>query len=179
MFADLGPPTRYPTVVAPPWWRQAALAALVAAGCGWCGAASAESPAAGDPAPQGVRYARELLAEAFEPAPLVDTEFDFAPQPWAGSSGHLLSLLLLHTYRSTFARTDLDLCAFRPTCSRFAQLAIDEFGMIRGILLAADRLLRDGPGAADSAYQSAGDGRHFLDPITDYQDEPCTNCAGH
>lgn len=129
------------------------------------------------PPPPDLRQARALLDPAFavEPAPQADD--DFAPQAWQGGSGHLLALILLHTYRNTLSRSDMDLCAFRPSCSRFTQLAIDEFGAIRGILLGADRLLRDGPSALDYGYRPAGDGRHLLDPIADYQDVPCTNCS--
>lgn len=132
---------------------------------------------ASDPAPLDLAAARALLEPAFAPAPTPHADDDFAPQAWQGGSGHLLALILLHTYRNTLSRSDMDLCAFRPSCSRFAQLAIDEFGTVRGILLGADRLLRDGPSALDYGYRPAGDGRHLLDPIADYQDTPCTTCA--
>lgn len=131
---------------------------------------------AADPPPLDLRLARAILEPSFAAAPADHRDDDFAPQAWQGGSGHLLALILLHTYRSTLARSDMDLCAFRPSCSRFAQLAIDEFGTIRGILLGADRLLRDGPSALDYDYRPAGDGRHLLDPIADYQDSPCTTC---
>lgn len=136
--------------------------------------AEPEGPA--DPPLVDLRQAREILEPSFAAVPADHRDDDFAPQAWQGGSGHLLALILLHTYRSTLARSDMDLCAFRPSCSRFAQLAIDEFGTIRGILLGADRLLRDGPSALDYGYRPAGDGRHLLDPISDYQDSPCTTC---
>lgn len=129
------------------------------------------------PPPVDLRQARAVLEPAFAQDPTPHADDDFAPQAWEGGSGHLLALILLHTYRNTLSRSDMDLCAFRPSCSRFAQLAIDEFGTIRGILLGADRLLRDGPSALDYGYRPAGDGRHLLDPIADYQDKPCTNCS--
>ena len=124
-----------------------------------------------------LKDARRLLYGLDTESPPPASAADFAPQPWEGGSGHLLALTLLHVYRNTFARTDLDLCAFRPSCSRFAQLAIDEFGLLRGVLLGTDRLLRDGPSALDYGYVSAGDGRHLLDPIEDYRDVPCTDCG--
>lgn len=97
---------------------------------------------------------------------------DFDPAPWSGSTGHLLALILLHTYRNTLARTDLDACAFTPSCSRYAQLAIDERGWIRGILSGADRLLRDHPGVPHLGYAPSPDGKHFRDPV----ETPCEDC---
>lgn len=156
---------------------------LAAVGLGLAPVAQASEPADGagpipfaDPPPVDLHLARKILEPSFAAAPADHRDDDFAPQAWQGGSGHLLALILLHTYRSTLARSDMDLCAFRPSCSRFAQLAIDEFGTIRGILLGTDRLLRDGPSALDYGYRPAGDGRHLLDPITDYQDSPCTTC---
>lgn len=150
---------------------------VVAVLAGTAGVWPAPALAEPAPAPPDLREARALLAPAFAVAPAPHPDDDFAPQAWEGGSGHLLALLLLHTYRQTLSRSDMELCAFRPSCSRFAQLAIDEFGTVRGILLGADRLLRDGPSALDYDYRPAGDGRHLLDPIDDYQDKPCTTCA--
>jgi uncharacterized protein len=36
-------------------------------------------------------------------------------------------------------------CRYEPTCSRYAVQAIDEFGILRGLVLAAWRLLRCNP----------------------------------
>jgi uncharacterized protein len=36
-------------------------------------------------------------------------------------------------------------CKYEPTCSRYAVLAIREYGIIRGLVLAAWRLLRCNP----------------------------------
>lgn len=151
--------------------QLACFATAAAALCLALPVAHAEEPPIAD-----LRLARAILEPSFAAAPADHRDEAFAPQPWEGGSGHLLALMLLHTYRLTLARSDLDLCAFRPSCSRFAQLAIDEFGPLRGILLGTDRLLRDGPSALDYGYRPAEDGRQLLDPITDYQDSPCTTC---
>lgn len=135
--------------------------------------------AADEPLVVGTRFAHHLL-RGVPPAASLDVDAShFQPDAWEGGSGHLLALVLLTVYRNTLSRSDLHLCAFEPSCSRFAQLAIDRAGTVRGILLAADRLLRDGPSAADGAYLPTGDGRRFRDPIDDYvaPEAPCRSCA--
>lgn len=155
--------------------RNTAILTLVAA----TGAHGALAQPAGSQEPDfDLQFARQVLDPNFAEAASPADGDDFGAAPWDGGSGQLLALTLLHTYRNTLARTDLDLCAFRPSCSRFAQLAIDEFGLLHGILLGTDRLLRDGPSALDYGYAPANDGRHLLDPIGDYLDEPCSAC-GH
>ncbi len=155
-------------------WMAGAVGAVAAAPLG-VGLAQTAAPVA--ECDLNLQDARHWLEPNFAGAGQGAAVDDFAPDPWDGATGHLLALTLLYTYRNTLARTDLDLCAFRPSCSRFAQLAIDEFGFVRGILLGTDRLLRDGPSALDYGYAPAGDGRHLLDPIADYLDRPCLGCG--
>ena len=121
------------------------------------------------------------LLPAAQTAP--ESDPGFAPEPWTGSTGHLVALALLHTYRNTLARTDMEACAFHPSCSRFAQMAIDQSGFVRGILRGADRLLRDHPGVPHLGYAMADDGRHFLDPPLKVgppyagTEQPCLDCT--
>jgi putative component of membrane protein insertase Oxa1/YidC/SpoIIIJ protein YidD len=87
-----------------------------------------------------------------------------------------VALVLLGVYRNTLARTDMDACAFEPSCSHYAQLAIDDAGFVRGILRGADRLLRDHPGVPYMDYNQAPDGKHFLDPVHQRPEPPCQAC---
>lgn len=98
-----------------------------------------------------------------------------ATPAWDGRTDQLLAGLLLGLYRNTLARTDLDACAFAPTCSHYAEQAIAQRGWLRGILAGADRLLRDHPGVGQLGYQQAPDGKHFLDP----PEAPCSDCDVH
>lgn len=152
-------------------WTWLAVALLVTS------TATAAEPEPSVDAPSlSMAEARRWLAPLLSPGS-PEVQADPNEAPWSGSSGHLLALLLLHTYRSTLARSDMDLCAFRPSCSHFAQQAIDRFGVVRGVLLGTDRLLRDGQAAAERGHRLADDGLHLLDPVTDYDDTPCTTCG--
>jgi len=79
----------------------------------------------------------DLLTEAGRPA--------FAERP---SSTHLpgtpvlLAALLIRFYQRFISPQDLDVCNFTPSCSSFALQAITRYGLMKGALLAADRLLR-------------------------------------
>ena len=53
-------------------------------------------------------------------------------------------------------------CRYEPSCSRYAAKAIEEFGILRGLVLAAWRLLRCNPfshGASTRSRRSACSGR--------------------
>lgn len=64
---------------------------------------------------------------------------------WNGSFGGFVLLGLYGTYRSVFAASDMPACNFAPSCSHFSEEAVTRCGLGRGILLSADRLLRDHP----------------------------------
>lgn len=64
---------------------------------------------------------------------------------WNGSFGGFVLLGLYGTYRSVFAASDMPSCNFTPSCSHFSERAVATCGLGRGILLSADRLLRDHP----------------------------------
>lgn len=140
----------------------------VAAAIGLMGAVPAEA----QPPRLSLADALSLVSGA-EAAPNAQVQ---APAAWTGSTGHLVALVLLGVYRNTLARTDMDACAFEPSCSHFAQLAIDDAGFVRGILRGADRLLRDHPGVPYMGYNQAPDGKHFLDPPQQGLEPPCQSC---
>lgn len=49
---------------------------------------------------------------------------------------------LLWTYKSFISEQLSSDCTFHPSCSRFSYRAIHELGLIKGVLLTADRLTR-------------------------------------
>ena len=54
----------------------------------------------------------------------------------------LLAALLIRFYQRFISTQDLDVCNFVPSCSNFALQALIRYGLIKGALLASDRLLR-------------------------------------
>lgn len=45
-------------------------------------------------------------------------------------------------YRSTFSEVRGSVCNFSPSCSRYSQEAINKYGMLKGLVMTGDRLLR-------------------------------------
>lgn len=74
-------------------------------------------------------------------------------------------------YRAVISPAQGDVCNFTPSCSRYASDAIARYGLLRGSLMASERLLRCNPWA----YQSFG--THY-DEIRDmkFHDPVETNC---
>jgi putative membrane protein insertion efficiency factor len=56
-----------------------------------------------------------------------------------------LVLLPVHAYRRFLSPLLPRRCKYEPTCSRYAIDAVQEFGVVRGTILAAWRLLRCNP----------------------------------
>jgi uncharacterized protein len=57
----------------------------------------------------------------------------------------VLLLLLIRGYRQFLSPLFLPVCRFQPTCSCYAQEAIERFGPLQGSLLAAKRITRCHP----------------------------------
>ena len=74
---------------------------------------------------------------------------------------------LIRLYQKFVSSQDGPTCQFSPTCSRFCMASIQEYGMFRGILLAADRLIRCN-GQQSHFYQIDLKMNKYIDPITDY-----------
>jgi len=57
-------------------------------------------------------------------------------------------------------------CDFDPSCSAFGRRAVAGYGLVPGVLMTADRLLRDHPWARWT-YARSADGARTLDPVAD------------
>jgi uncharacterized protein len=56
-----------------------------------------------------------------------------------------LALAPIHAYQRFVSPALPRRCKYEPTCSAYAAQAIEEFGILRGLVLAAWRLLRCNP----------------------------------
>ncbi len=57
----------------------------------------------------------------------------------------LLGIALVYAYRGTLGLIWRGRCKYHPTCSQYALDALRRYGLVRGALLAAWRLLRCNP----------------------------------
>jgi hypothetical protein len=55
------------------------------------------------------------------------------------------ALLLIQCYRVLLSPLWPGVCRFEPSCSRYAQEALERYGLLRGLWLALRRLLRCHP----------------------------------
>ena len=74
---------------------------------------------------------------------------------------------LIHLYQKFISSQDGPACRFSPTCSRFGMACIQEYGIGRGILLTADRLLRCN-GSQSQYYEKDSLTGKYIDPVSDY-----------
>ena len=74
---------------------------------------------------------------------------------------------LIRLYQKFVSSQDGPTCNFQPTCSRFGMACIQEYGVIRGVLLTADRLLRCN-GSQSQYYHKDGVTGKYIDPVSDY-----------
>jgi uncharacterized protein len=65
--------------------------------------------------------------------------------PSAGSHAALAAIRAYHRYGSPLVSRTGIRCRFQPTCSRYAEAAIQKYGLIKGGGLTAKRLLRCTP----------------------------------
>ena len=74
---------------------------------------------------------------------------------------------LIRLYQKFISSQDGPSCNFEPTCSRFGMACIQKYGMVRGLLLTADRLLRCN-GLQSPHYHKDGVTGKYIDPVSDY-----------
>ncbi len=86
-----------------------------------------------------------LLTENAPAAPGLSLAEGEAGDAWDGSLIGGIGRSLFWGYRFLFSSQDSISCGFEPSCSHFAQLAIEQHGILEGGLAAMDRLTRDSP----------------------------------
>ena len=74
---------------------------------------------------------------------------------------------LIRLYQKFISSQDGPTCNFVPSCSRFGMGCIQEYGVFRGVVLAADRLLRCN-GSQSRYYHKDSITGKYIDPISDY-----------
>lgn len=74
---------------------------------------------------------------------------------------------LIRLYQMFVSSQDGPTCNFHPTCSRFGMACIQEYGVVRGILLTADRLLRCNGSQAQHYHKDSVTDK-YIDPVSDY-----------
>lgn len=86
----------------------------------------------------------------------------------------LFSTGLIRLYQKYISTQDQPACNFSPSCSRFGMGAIQKYGFLRGILLTADRLLRDNGIALHTNYPFDEASGKYIDPVEAYSQEALT-----
>jgi len=86
----------------------------------------------------------------------------------------LFSTGLIRIYQKYISTQDLPACNFSPSCSRFGMGAIQKYGFFRGVLLTADRLLRDNGMALHTHYPFDEVSGKYIDPVEGYSQEALT-----
>ncbi|MDE0184775.1 MAG: membrane protein insertion efficiency factor YidD [Candidatus Poribacteria bacterium] len=74
---------------------------------------------------------------------------------------------LIRLYQKFISSQDGPACNFVPSCSRFGMGCIQEYGMLRGLLLTSDRLLRCNGTGSTHHYKDETTGK-YIDPVLDY-----------
>ena len=74
---------------------------------------------------------------------------------------------LIQLYQKFVSSQDGPTCNFQPTCSRFGMACIQEYGIARGVLLTADRLLRCNGSQSQHYHKDHVTGK-YIDPVSDY-----------
>ena len=77
---------------------------------------------------------------------------------------------LIRLYQKFISTQDSPACNFVPTCSRFGMACIQEYGIMRGLFLTADRLLRCNGSQSRHYHRDEATGKYF-DPVSDYTSE--------
>lgn len=87
--------------------------------------------------------------------------------PQETSELKLVATGLIRFYQKFISSQDGPTCGFHPTCSRFGMACIQKYGMVRGLLLTADRLIRCN-GSQWQHYHKDSVTDKYIDPVSDY-----------
>jgi putative component of membrane protein insertase Oxa1/YidC/SpoIIIJ protein YidD len=72
-------------------------------------------------------------------------------------------------YQEFISSQQHNVCVFGPSCSHFGQESIREFGLVKGVLLTADRLQRCNNFATHYEYEFDRLSGRLLDPVETYR----------
>ena len=86
----------------------------------------------------------------------------------------LFSTGLIRLYQKYVSTQDQSVCNFSPSCSRFGMGSIQKYGFFRGMLLTADRLLRDNGMMLHTHYPFDEASGKYIDPVEAYSQEALT-----
>lgn len=89
-------------------------------------------------------------------------------EPHESSELKFAATALIRLYQIFISSQDGPSCGFSPSCSRFGMAAIKKYGIMKGALLAADRLLRCN-GSQSQHYHKDPNSEKYVDPISDYK----------
>lgn len=79
----------------------------------------------------------------------------------------LVATGLIRLYQKFVSSQDGPSCNFQPTCSHFGMACIQEYGVLRGMMLTADRLLRCN-GSQLQYYHKDDVTNKYIDLVSDY-----------
>ena len=85
------------------------------------------------------------------------------------SSG--LYLTLYQNYASPI-RSNYSQCGFYPSCSQYARQALSQYGLVKGLVMTGDRLMRCHPNLAYSRYWGVKNDRIYDPPQSERATEP-------
>jgi putative membrane protein insertion efficiency factor len=76
---------------------------------------------------------------------------------------------VIKSYQRYISSQDRDQCMFQPSCSVFSEQAVRSEGLVKGILLTADRLTRCN-GIVSMYYENTNPETHkIIDPVENYK----------
>jgi putative membrane protein insertion efficiency factor len=74
----------------------------------------------------------------------------------------IAGIAFIRFYQGTLSEKTGTRCVFYPSCSRFGVFAVKKYGVIKGILMSTDRILRCNPWA--DGYETEKESGLFIDP---------------
>jgi putative membrane protein insertion efficiency factor len=75
------------------------------------------------------------------------------------SLGRLMVKVTIRTYQVLLSSQDRPSCQFTPSCSNYCLQAVSNHGLVRGVLMCSDRVMRCHPGAAGHYQRDSASGR--------------------
>jgi putative membrane protein insertion efficiency factor len=82
-----------------------------------------------------------------------------------GSLSSRVAASVVRFYQQVLSPVDGDRCRMQPTCSEYAIHAIRKHGALMGVILAADRMMREGEEIQRSLPAHTSKGLRYLDPL--------------